>query len=147
MKCLIYSDRSYYTDFFFLRDIFVLNTPFSSPNITWGRKTLACILPSSNSNTLAQPQWHFVCRFVFVFEWVWGQMDTRPAPVLQHTRYLPIRWIHWGVQSGTGNPALSPQTLRVHTWSPPGDWICFHFCWSAAAVRKSQLNLPRADAV
>lgn len=57
--------------------------------------------------------------------------------------YLP-KGEFMGVRSGTGNPALSLQTLWVHTCSlKPGDKLCFYFCWPAAvaAVRKSTFNL------
>lgn len=88
-------NRNYNTDFFFLADIFVLNTPFSSPKVSlWtsseGGKHWGCFLPPSTKTCLLALN-GTLCASLLVFEWVRGHVETRLAPVLQwegFARYL-----------------------------------------------------------
>ncbi len=107
MKWLIHwkANRNYNTDFFFLLDIFVLNTPFSSPKVSLrtsseGGKHWAVFFPPQTQNRLLALN-GTLCASLLVFEWVWGHTETRLGPVLQwegFARYLPKWWIHRGLE-------------------------------------------------
>lgn len=136
MKWLIHwkANRNYDTYVFFLVDIFVLNTPFSSPKISQrtssegggGRKHWAVFFPSLKLKSACLPLNGTLCASLLVFKWLWGYMGRQDWVLCSNERALQgisLKGEFIRVQSGTGNPALnqSPQTLRVHACRLSGE--------------------------
>lgn len=135
MKWLIHwkANRNYDTYVFFLVDIFVLNTPFSSPKISQrtsseggeGENTGLYSFRPSNSNLRACPSMALcvqVCWCLNDFEATWRQ-DWVLCSNERALQGISLKGEFIRVQSGTGNPALnqSPQTLRVHACRLSGE--------------------------
>lgn len=134
---------------FFPLDISVLTTPFSSPKVSLrtsstGEKHWAVLFPPLKLKTCLLALNGTLCASLLVFEWVWGHTETRLGPVLQwegRTRYLPKRWIHWGLEwnrkpcprpESSDAPSAYMQDLRRTACLAPDDV----FLSAAAAVRK-----------
>lgn len=80
MKRLIHwnANRNYYTHFFFLPDIFVLNTPFSSPKVSLrtssegGKHWAVFFLSPLKFKPAGFALNGTLCASLLVFQWVWG---------------------------------------------------------------------------
>lgn len=126
---------NYNIDLLFPIDIFALNTPISSARVSLrtsgeGGKHWAVFFPPKTQTCLLALN-GTLCASLLVFEWVWGHMETRLGLVLQwegFARYLPKRWIHWGLEwnrkpcpepESSDAPGTYMQVLRRTAWLVP----------------------------